>query len=244
MASTTGPRGAVTAFPTSAESLALQASLLDGDAARQAWRKLSSTTGPEGAGIAWIAPLLMANLERLVPDDPWVKGNPHFLTLAQLKARAITKSAEAILDCLSVASVPTLALKGLALGATVYDSPGLRTVSDLDILAPGRDLFRAMEALKKRGLRSGPGEPSGPADLRAHHAHVFYSPKRRGGLVVGDDRIPLAPALQRFGAGSPEVMEEALARAMGCPGCPCDVRWKGNSQPSRRTCGRRSVTAA
>ena len=178
MVSATGPRRAVTAFPTRAESLALQAGLLDGDAARQAWRELSSTTGPEEAGIAWIAPLLMANLEHLVPDDPWVKGNPHFLTLAQLKARAITKSAEEILDCLSGASVPTLALKGLALGATVYDSPGLRTVSDLDILVPGRELFRAMEALKKYGLRSGPGEPSGPADLRGHHAHVFYPPRR------------------------------------------------------------------
>ncbi len=178
MVSTPGPRRAVTAFPTSEESLALQASLLDGDPARQAWRTLASTAGPEDAGIAWIAPLLMANLKRLVPDDPWVKDNPHFLTLAQLKGRAITKSAEEILGSLSRASVPTMALKGLALGASVYDSPGLRTVSDLDILVPGRDLFRAMDALKRRGLRSGPGEPSGPADLRGKHAHVFYPPKR------------------------------------------------------------------
>lgn len=178
MGSTTGRRGAVTAFPTSAESLALQASLLDGDAARQAWRKLSSTTGPEGPGIAWIAPLLMANLERLVPDDPWVRAHPHFLILAQLRAGAITKSAEEILGYLSRASIPALALKGLALGATVYESPGLRTVSDLDILVPGRDLFRAMEALKGHGLRSGPGEPTAPADLRANHAHVFYPSKR------------------------------------------------------------------
>ena len=178
MVSSPGTRRAVTAFPTSAESLALQASLLDGDAARQAWRKLSSTTGPGDAGIAWIAPLLMANLERLVPDDPWVKDNPHFLTLAQLKARAITKSAEEILGSLSGASVKTLALKGLALGASVYDSPGLRTVSDLDILVPGRDLFRAMEALKRRGLSSGPGEPTRSTDLRGNHAHVFHPPKR------------------------------------------------------------------
>ena len=173
-----GPRRAVTAFPTREESLALQASLLDGDRAIDAWRKLSSTTGPEDAGIVWIAPLLMANLKRLVPDDPWVRGNPHFLTLAQLNGRAITKSAEEILRCLAEAAVPTMALKGLALGASVYDSPGLRTVSDLDILVPGRDLFRAMEALKGHGLRSGSGEPQGAADLRANHAHVFYPPKR------------------------------------------------------------------
>lgn len=178
MVPATGPRRAVTAFPTREESLALQASLLDGDRAIDAWRKLSGTTGPEDAGIVWIAPLLMANLKRLVPDDPWVKGNPHFLTLAQLNGRAVTKSAEEILRCLAEAAVPTMALKGLALGASVYDSPGLRTVSDLDILVPGKDLFRAMEALKRHGLRSGSGEPKGVADLRGNHAHVFYPPKR------------------------------------------------------------------
>jgi hypothetical protein len=90
----------------------------------------------------------------------------------------MTKSAEQILRCLAEASVPTLALKGLALGASVYDSPGLRPVSDLDILVPGRDVFRAMEALKRHGLRAGPGEPSGPADLRGNHAVVFGAPRR------------------------------------------------------------------
>lgn len=178
MASATGPRHAVTAFPTEKESLALQASLLDGDRAIEAWRKLSRTAGPEDAGIAWIAPLLMTNLKRLLPEDPWVQGNPHFLTLCQLKGRAILESAQATLRFLEEASVPTMALKGLALGLSVYPSPGLRTVTDLDILVPGKDFFRALEALKQRGLRAGPGEPRNPADLRANHAHVLYPSKR------------------------------------------------------------------
>jgi len=173
-----GPRRTVTCFPTSEEKLALQASLLDGEAAREAWGKLSRTTSPEQGGIAWLAPLLMENLRRLVPDDPWVVGNPHFLTLAELKGRAVTRTAEGILGCLSEAAVPAMALKGLALGASVYRSPGLRTISDLDILVPGRDLFRAMEALKRNGLRSAAREPAHPGDLRTNHAHVF-SPKNR-----------------------------------------------------------------
>ncbi len=178
MVSSGGPRRAVTAFPTREESLALQASLLDGDRALQAWQELSSATAPEDGGIAWIAPLLMANLKRLIPDDPWVKGNPHHRTLADLKGRAVTQSAERVLRWLAEASVRTLVLKGLALGATVYASPGLRPVSDLDILVPGKDLFRAMEALKRQGLRVGPGEPRTPADLREKHAVVFSPPKR------------------------------------------------------------------
>lgn len=172
------PRGAATAFPTSEESLALQASLLDGDRAIEAWRKLSKVSGPEEGGVAWIAPLLMANLSRLLPEDPWVRDNPHFLILSHLKARAITEFAQATLGLLQDAAVPTLALKGLALGASVYASPGLRTVSDLDILVPRKDLFRAIDALQKQGFRAGHGEPRTEVDLRGNHAHPFYSPKR------------------------------------------------------------------
>jgi len=169
---------AVTAFPTDQETLALQASLLDGDEAIAAWRKLRFAETPEEVGIGWIAPLLMANLKRLLPKDPWVRNHPHFLTLCELKRRAITQSAQSTLELLRHASVPTLALKGLALGASVYPSPGLRTLSDLDILVPTPDLFRAMDALKAGGLRSASGAPRAPKDLRQNHAHVF-SPARR-----------------------------------------------------------------
>ena len=171
------PRRSLSAFPTTEESLALQASLLDGDRAIEAWKRLSATGNPLEGGVSWIAPLLMANLARLIPEDPWVRNNPHFLTLANLQGRAITESAQSTLHCLAEASVPTLALKGLALGATVYASPGLRTVSDFDILVPRTLVFGAMKALEARGLRSGSGGPRTPADLRANHAHVFYPHK-------------------------------------------------------------------
>jgi len=173
----------VTAFPTAEESLALQVGLLDGDPAVEAWRKLSSVWRPDVAGLGWMAPLLMANLRRLVPDDPWVIENPHFLTLCQLKTGALTEFAQRSLVALERGEVPTLALKGLALGATVYSSPELRTLSDLDILVPRKDLFRAMAVLESSGFKSAPGAPSTPADLRRNHAHVFFSPRRHEPLI-------------------------------------------------------------
>src|SRR5689334_19591892 len=88
------PRSATTAFPDAQESLALQASLLDGNRAIEAWKKLNVTKRDEESGIAWIAPLLMANVARLCPDDPWVRENPHFLTLCELKGRAVSESAQ------------------------------------------------------------------------------------------------------------------------------------------------------
>lgn len=178
MAEGTNPRRAKTAFPTAEEGFALQASLLDGDRAMKAWSKLANVMGTDEAGIAWIAPLLMSNLTRLVPEDPWVVNHPHFLTLAQLKGRAVTESAQRTLRALEEAGIATLALKGLALGASVYSSPGLRTVSDLDILVSGKDLFRAIDVVKTLGFRAGSGEPRNREDLRANHAHALYPPKR------------------------------------------------------------------
>lgn len=168
----------VTAFPNDAQSLALQASLLDGDAALEAWRKLSLRDQPADVGIGWVSPLLMANLRRLAPKDPWVLENPHFLALCELKARATMAAAQTTLRVLGETEISTLALKGLALGAFAYPSPGLRSISDLDILVPRGDFVRAMEALKSSGLRPARGAPTKAADFRANHAHVF-SPARR-----------------------------------------------------------------
>ena len=47
---------AITAFPNDEESLALQASLLDGEPALQAWRKLTAVTSPENAGCTIALP--------------------------------------------------------------------------------------------------------------------------------------------------------------------------------------------
>jgi hypothetical protein len=169
---------ALSAFPTRAETLALQAALLDGDSAVAAWRELSAAGLDGERGIASITPLLHENLSRLVPEDPFVREKPHFLTLCKLKGQAVTQFAEATLRLLEVASIPTLVLKGLALGASVYASPGLRVASDLDVLVPEGDFFRAGEALKAAGFRPSTGEPARPADLRAKHAHPFFSSQR------------------------------------------------------------------
>lgn len=169
--------GAATAFPNKEESLALQASLLKGEAALSAWETLSREGSVETGGVAWIGPLLMNSLVKVAPNDPWVKANPHFLTLCRLKGRAVTDTAEASIAMFDEAGIRTLILKGLALGATVYEWPGLRTVSDVDLLVPREQLFAAFEILTAKGWMPGAGAPRNEADLRANHAHPFHSGK-------------------------------------------------------------------
>jgi hypothetical protein len=165
---------ATSAFPDRVATLALQASLLDGEPAMAAWRDLAAAGAEGEPGIASIMPLLLENLSRLAPEDPYVLKNPHTLTLFKLKGQAVTRFAEETLSLLEGVSIPTLALKGLALGASVYPSPGLRVVSDLDILIPETDFFRAQAVLMEAGFRASAGGPAHPVDLRANHAHPFF----------------------------------------------------------------------
>jgi len=171
-----GPGAAHSAFPTPEETLALKASLLQGEAAIEAWRELTARGGIGKGGVGWIAPLLHANLSALLPDDPFVRDNPHYLTLCRLREQATIQSVARTLGLFENASIPTLVLKGLALGASVY-APGLRSISDVDILVPPAQAFAAFTLLKDHGFQPGHGEPLRPADLRTKHAHAFYSSK-------------------------------------------------------------------
>ena len=183
MASLKAPPGAATAFPDRREQLALQASLLDGEKALEAWRRLGALQDGPPSGIWWIAPLLMANIARLAPQDSWVTANPKFLTLSGLQARATARNAALAIDALGAASIRTMALKGLALGATVYPAAGLRSVSDIDLLVPLDRAFDAFEALVAAGYRTRPDYPQSLAELRGNHAHVFHSPRRREDVI-------------------------------------------------------------
>jgi hypothetical protein len=64
--------------------------------------------------------------------------------LAEAQARAAA--------ALDGAGVPFLALKGAALGATVYADPGLRPMTDVDLLVPPDRLDPALDALARAGF--------------------------------------------------------------------------------------------
>jgi hypothetical protein len=125
--------------------------------ARRAWRDWSSALGDEPPDL-WclrLLPLVARRLEHLgvaARERARLTGvYRHTWCHNQLRVRG----ALAAIDSLARASVPALALKGLALLTTAYDGDfGLRGMLDVDVLVRKEDLPRAAQTLKQQGFRS------------------------------------------------------------------------------------------
>jgi hypothetical protein len=84
-----------------------------------------------------------------------------------------------ILSAYAAAGIPALVLKGAALCHTVYPEPGLRPMSDLDILVQEEDLRRAQGLLAELGF-----DAPLPAGLAVAHRHMAVAARQVEGLSV------------------------------------------------------------
>jgi hypothetical protein len=84
-----------------------------------------------------------------------------------------------VLTAYEAAGIQALVLKGAALSHLIYPEPGLRPMSDLDILVPTSDLWRAQRLLVDLGFDAPlPPSPTLPA------RHLSIAVKQTEGLVV------------------------------------------------------------
>jgi hypothetical protein len=79
--------------------------------------------------------------------------------------------AEDLLSALSREGIPTLCLKGLALGLAYYPRPALRPMNDIDIAVPRFQFAQAREILVARGFSA-----HGVRDPVLHHAMQLSHP--------------------------------------------------------------------
>jgi hypothetical protein len=84
-----------------------------------------------------------------------------------------------ILAAFQADEIPALVLKGAALSHLVYPESGLRPMSDLDILVPRSEVWRAGQALAKLGF-----DVPLPLDQKLHHHHLPIATRRDEGLLV------------------------------------------------------------
>jgi hypothetical protein len=77
-----------------------------------------------------------------------------------------------VLDLLQQASIPALFLKGAAIATTIEDDPGLRTMSDCDVLVPRERALDVIRILASAGLVE-------PVRIDRHLSRPIASPAGR-----------------------------------------------------------------
>src|SRR5262249_23943086 len=122
-----------------------------------------------------------------------------------------------IVTALNHDSIPVIVLEEIALQRTLYDDPGLRVMSDIDLLVDDPDIERASPQLHRIGLR-----PSGNhSDDRRPRCYLHLVPARPRPLV-----IPVKLHRRLAGAYQPYVFDLRIVRAQArpLPGSPAHVR--------------------
>lgn len=114
------------------------------------WRDILDAARRHGVGPLLFQAIRKNGTDRKAPPavlDTLRKG---FLATAVSNARRFHFLHE-IADAFNARSIPFILLKGAHLAQFVYPDAGLRPMSDLDILIPAADLYRAAECLIEMG---------------------------------------------------------------------------------------------
>jgi hypothetical protein len=161
-------------WPHELQELLLRAATLDGADAIAAWRALRPRLDPARAERATrrLLPLLGANLGRLGIEDPLLAPIESLRRETAERNRRLFDAGRRLLTALAEASIDALVLKGGALVSLGYHDPGVRPMSDLDIVVPTRRARAALEALARAGWTA--RDPVTEAFLRMQHATDIF----------------------------------------------------------------------
>ncbi len=229
--------------------LALIARLLTGDAERATreiardclWDHVATTACERGLGGLVLRALSQVNIEAPAPAGLQLDGFARYV--AANNAYKVSRSAP-MLAALERGRVPFLLLKGAALNATVYDSPDLRPMLDIDVLIRPEDAARADKLLLDAGCDRGPALLREDFYPKYYYEREYLTPSRpqvkldvhvrpfrplRYAATVPDDalwRDPLRVAFGGIDAGVPDpaAMLIHLAVHAACHGLN-EPRW-------------------
>jgi hypothetical protein len=128
-----------------------------------------------------LAPLLYVHLKGAGVQLPLaVKRELQGLYLRHRHANQVrTRVLHDVLAAYQAAGVPALVLKGAALFYLVYPEPGLRPMSDMDILVPESEVWRAQRTLAELGF-----DAPLPSGTVFPHRHLSTARLRTQGLSI------------------------------------------------------------
>jgi hypothetical protein len=124
-------------FTTKDQELFLQAALMKGEDAINAWKEWSNTVDLEGyhdSATFRIMPLLYLNLQRHGIKDPFMNKLKGIYRKAWYKNQRLYHDMSKILQYIHDAGVQTMLLNGSALTAIDFKNHGVLPVSDMDVI--------------------------------------------------------------------------------------------------------------
>lgn len=176
-----------------------------------------------------MAPLLYHHLQACHIDlPPNAKLQLQGLTLRHQQTNEVRLAVLAnILETFVQANIPALILKGAALAELVYPLPGLRPMSDLDILVGPERAAEAQQLLRQNGYQLNPeAEP-----VSADHRHLPVLMVEREGLTISIEIHRRLSSGLRMAAGKSFADLWAGALRFSVKGqtayclCPADLLW-------------------
>lgn len=141
-------------WPTEEQELLLQAALMEGSKAIDAWTEWNSRVDVDllERGSQRLLPLLYRNLRAHGVENPALDKFKGFYRLAWYKNQMLLRNISSLLQCLNDSGIQTMVLKGAALVLQYYNDYGLRPMDDVDVLVRQEHVIPALDLLKKQGL--------------------------------------------------------------------------------------------
>ena len=197
-------------WPTPAEEALLQVALLPGDRAERAWRRVRPRLDldrmpPQPLRLM---PLVWQGLAALGIDDPLLPRLRGLYRRAWATNQVQLAGLRSMLGVLSERGIETMLLKGAALLARYRLDPGIRPMSDVDVLVPRKRAREAAATLGRHGwapIREAAEAPMARLMDRTHGLPLQGPSGQDGDLhwqVSGDLVLP----------GTPEASSDAMWR--------------------------------
>ena len=143
-------------FPSKVQTLLLRAAFLEGDVARDSFRRWRGMVDPMALDQASfrLLPQLSRNLVRLGEGDPYLDRWKGTYRRAFAFNSTFFHDMALVVQILSGTGIPILVVDGAAIIATVSGASGLRPMGDFGILIPPAEAGRAFDTLAAFGWRS------------------------------------------------------------------------------------------
>lgn len=162
-------------WPTKQQELLLQASLLKGKDAIEAWNKWKSRVDVNrlDQSSRQLLPLLYRNLHNV--EDPLMDMFKGIYRLNWYKNQMLLNDITPVLNALHNDNIKTMILKGAALTLIHYKDYGIRYMEDFDVLVETEQASAAIELLKTLGWRpiSRPLNAFNKEYFSVRHSHGF-----------------------------------------------------------------------